>query len=160
MINIKQNFIPYKQRGVTLVTSLVFLLLMTIVSVSAAKISMLDVLVAGNDQMQMMLFQQTENELTSLATPVKLLRTLKIKGISDGWNHQLTATKRINNKVTKYDCEAGGQATSIGSGNTSKCLLFDFEAKGRVLSTSATDKHNRGAGKEIPNVSRYNAIED
>ncbi len=160
MKNFKQNFIPRKQRGATLFTSLVFLTLMTVVSVSATKISMLDVLVAGNNQQQMMLFQQTENELTRLTTPVKLLRTLAIEGLNVEWNHQVTATKRINNKVTKYDCEADGMATEWGGGNTPKCLLFDFQARERVPNSSATDRHNRGAGKEIPDISRYNAIDD
>lgn len=160
MKNNKQNFMSNKQRGATLFTALVFITLMTLVGVSAAKISMLDVLIAGNNQQQVMLYQQTENELTTLTTPVKLLRTLALKGISDEWVYQVTATKKITNKVTKYDCEAGGAATSIGSGNTSKCLLFDFEARERVPNSSANDKHNRGAGKEIPDISRYNAIED
>ena len=38
------------QQGATLITALTFLVLMTIVSVSASKISILDVLVSSNEQ--------------------------------------------------------------------------------------------------------------
>ena len=68
--------IKFKQQGATLFTALVFLLLMTIVSVSAAKISMLDVMVSGNNQQQMELFQKTARELDEHAKPEKLIKLL------------------------------------------------------------------------------------
>ncbi len=67
-----------KQQGATLVTALVFLVLMTIVSVSAAKISMIDVLVSGNNQQEMLLFQKTSRELEDHTNPTKLLNLLQV----------------------------------------------------------------------------------
>ena len=69
-----------KQMGATLITSLVFLLLMTIVSVSATKMSILDLLVSSNEQQQMVLFQTTANQLKQLTHVSKLNQTFGTTG--------------------------------------------------------------------------------
>lgn len=154
---------PYKQKGATLATTLVFLMLMTIVSVSATKISILDVLVAGNEQQQMLMFQETANDLKELTTPVVLITTLSNKGITDSWIHDVPANsekpnskQKITNREKTYQCGGfAGLAISIGP-DTSPCMLFDFEAKSGLPNTGVVDKHTRGAGKEFPKATRNN----
>jgi len=93
-----------KQQGATLVTALVFLTLMTIVSVSAAKISMLDVLVSGNNQQQMVLYQKTSRDLNAHAKPTRLLKLLiedegEANNYKEEWAYNFeVAEDKSNNK--------------------------------------------------------------
>lgn len=163
---IKNKTIVYKQQGATLFTALVFLALMTIVSVSAAKISMLDVLISGNNQQQMELFQETAREIDDHARPAKLLKLVIDNDAYSNprvpWNHDYpsSATKpnveeKISNRVIEYSCGAiNGLATSQGSDNS--CRLYDFEIRTKRQNSSARDRHVRGAGKEYPSASRNN----
>jgi len=153
-----------KQKGATLFTSLVFLALMTIVGVSAAKVSMLDVLVSGNNQRQMEVFQDTANDLKQLADVRKLYKPI-IGKIEGSTTHQFdpvtgiyevpgtasNATHEITDPETRYDCQGfRGEAVSIGP-DTPPCDLYDFRVKFKKNGSSAKDVHNRGAGKEKPN---------
>ena len=166
MTSIKPKSMASKQQGATLFTALVFLALMTIVSVSAAKISMVDVLISGNNQQHMELFQETARELDDHTNPTKFLKlVLSSETLSDvfkPWNHNYPVTvakpnveERIANRVVEYQCGAiNGLATSQGSDNS--CRLFDFEVKTKRKQSSARDRHVRGAGKEYPSISRNN----
>ena len=165
-MNIKRQKLFSKQRGATLFTSLVFLILMTIVSVSATKIAMLDVLISGNNQQQMLLFQSTENDLKELTTVVQLYAPLINDPVSAKFN-ELTGiyeldldsnkphiTQQITDKEKTYQCGGfAGQAISIGP-NVPSCDLYDFQVKSRQQNTGVRDRHNRGAGKEKPNPNK------
>lgn len=151
-----------KQQGATLFTALVFLVLMTIVTVSATKLSILDVLLAGNNQQQMELFQRTSNDLKSHADPIRLLPILQHNGVSTAWNFTMpqdvsypNRDERIENRVKKYHCTGNGLATSVGP-DTPPCFLFDFEVRNRKVNSSAREVLLRGAGKEFPKASRNN----
>lgn len=153
-----------KQRGATLFTSLVFLALMTIVGVSAAKVSMLDVLVSGNNQRQMEVFQDTSNDLKQLTDVRKLYKPIigKIEGSTTHTFDPVTgiyevpgtasnSTQEITDPGKRYDCQGfRGEAVSIGP-DTPPCDLYDFRVKYKKNGSSANDVHNRGAGKEKPN---------
>jgi len=153
-----------QQRGATLFTALVFLALMTIVGVSAAKVSMLDVLVSGNNQRQMEVFQDTANDLKQLADVRKLYKPLigKIEGSTthsfDETTGKYTVPDTASNSIQeitdpdqRYDCLGfRGEAVSIGP-DTPPCDLYDFNVKYKKQGTSAKDSHSRGAGKEKPN---------
>ena len=151
-----------KQKGATLFTALVFLTLMTIVSVSATKLSILDVLIAGNNQQQMELYQETSNDLNKHADPSILLPILQLNGVGAPWDitmpidtlHPLRDEK-IGNRVKDYYCAGNGLATSVGP-DTPPCFLFDFEVKNQKSNSSAKEMHRRGAGKEFPKASRNN----
>ncbi len=171
MIKLKINrsisiSIAAKQKGATLFTALVFLALMTIVSVSAAKISMLDVFVSGNNQQQMELYQETARELDDHTDPAKLISLIldnePYENANVDWNHDFPATalkpqiqEAISNRDVEYQCGAiNGLATSQGSDN--KCHLFDFSVRAQKNGSSARDWHVRGAGKEYPKATRHN----
>jgi len=153
------------QQGATLITALTFLVLMTIVSVSASKISILDVLVSSNEQQQMMLFQDTENDLKELTTVVKLYKPLVKEGgatfdLDTGAyvlpsNTQKPGTLEvITDKFKRYQCGGfNGKAISIGP-DVPPCDLYDFQVKTSVLNSGVRDRHHRGAGKEKPNPNK------
>jgi len=155
-----------KQQGATLFTALVFLALMTIVSVSAAKISMLDVLVSGNNQQRMELYQKTAREIDNHARPGKLLTLFQTVPATESakvaWDYTYDVAasnpdtvELISNRAIEYPCGAiNGLANSQGSDNI--CHLFDFEVRTSKPNSSARDRHARGGGKEYPSPSRNN----
>lgn len=164
MIIKNKIYIRKKEKGATLFTALVFLALMTIVSVSAAKISMLDILVAGNNQQKMEIYQQTSNDLNNHANPSRLLPILQTNGVTAAWSETMATDsahphrdEKIENRVKKYSCNGNGLATSVGP-DTPPCYLFDFEVKNKRNSSSVKEMHVRGAGKEFPKASRNNYI--
>lgn len=161
--------IKKKEQGVTLVTVLVFLVIMTIVTVSASKIAINDILAAGNDQQQAQLYQSTAGDLKKLTTVVELYEPLVEKTFSEGTG-EFTLTDstlgvtEIITDISKGDpnkfYECGGfanKAVSIGS-DVPICFLYDFEVKARLANTGAKDRQNRGAGKEKPNPRRNSTL--
>jgi len=163
---ITQNFrLKRKEQGVTLITVMVFLVVMTIVSVSASKIAMLDVLIAGNDQRQMQLYQDTATDLKKLTT-VSLLY-IPLTGQSGAEFSKNTGeytfpslsdrpkyAEIITDKNKSYLCGGfAGKAISIGP-NQPICDLYDFQINGANIGSAAKERHNRGAGKEKPNSSK------
>lgn len=158
----------HKQKGATLFTALVFLALMTIVSVSATKVSIMDLLVAGNNQQQMLLVQETENDLKILTTVPNLYAPITGDG---GAFNALTGIYEVPDDPNRsnieeqikdvgfdlpeeqkyYQCQGfSGMAVSWGP-DTPKCDLYDFQVRSRRPNTSISDRLNRGAGKEKPN---------
>lgn len=160
-----------KQAGATLFTSLVFLALMTIVGVSASKVSIMDLLIAGNNQEQMILQQETENDLKILTRVEKLFVPITNSGGSfdvDTGIYKLPSDPNrphVNEQITDvdhdlpeelryYQCQGfSGLAVSLGP-DVPKCDLFDFQVKSSRPNSSVVDKHNRGAGKERPNAKK------
>ncbi|MEE9445137.1 MAG: pilus assembly PilX N-terminal domain-containing protein [Cocleimonas sp.] len=158
------------QQGATLVTSMMMLVVMTIVGVSAAKVSSIDVLVAGNEQQKMMLFQTTQSDLNDLSTPLKLFAPLvgevgeddsKAEFDSNGKYTVSTSTVKvavITDLNTEYKCEGvNGKAVSIGP-STPPCRLYDFSVSTKKLNSGARESAHRGAGKEVPNDNTNNGI--
>ncbi|MEH6457231.1 MAG: pilus assembly PilX N-terminal domain-containing protein [Cocleimonas sp.] len=155
----------HRQQGATLFTALVFLTLMTIVSVSAAKIASLDTIVAGTNQQVAMVFQQTSKTLSSFTNPIAVIKAIADnEGVKNTWSKTLpprandpntaNANRQIKNRNADYPCKADGLATSIGD-TQAKCFVFDLSSEDRLLTTNITDKHFRGVGKALPNTSQY-----
>ncbi len=166
------SFQPHKglkqQQGATLFTALTFLFLMTIVTVSASRISIQDTFIAKNTQQKQLLFQQTENDLTHLATPVELYSPLVGEGGAsfDGLTgtyklpedqHKAGTEQFITDLSTNYECGPKFGAVSIGPG-TIYCSLYDFRVNSRAQNTGVRDRHNRGAGKEKPNPAKHSYL--
>ncbi len=152
---------PKKQKGATLFTALVFLTLMTVVTVSASKISMMDLIVSSNNQQEMMVFQTTDSDLKELTTVPKLYKplvktpnhefdeTTGVYEILDSTKPELE--QQITDKEKRYQCGGfAGKAISIGP-SVSPCDLYDFEVRTKMGHSGVKDRHNRGAGKEKPN---------
>lgn len=150
-----------QQQGMTLATTLVFLVLMTIVAVSATKISILDILVAGNEQQQMLLHQQSENDLKTIVNVSNLYKAVGPDGfqgniadnnkkfkLDDSTNY---VTKIITDLSRSYTCERNGRAMSMGR-DAPQCSLYNFEVKSNSQGSGAHTKLHGGAGKMAPNL--------
>ncbi len=149
----KPNF-HKRQQGATLITSLGLLMVMTVVGVTATKMSAIETLIAGNEQIKMRLFQTTQNELYKLATPINLMPvlqddTLFVEGVYVISN-DTDKKENITRLQQGYICKGiNGNAQSIGG----LCNLYDFEVITRSAMGGATAESHRGAGKEVPPVS-------
>lgn len=164
MITQHNNFvlaqkIKKKEQGVTLITVLLFLMIMTVVGVSASRIAIIDILIAGNDQQQMLVHQQTESDLKVLTTVVKLYEPLVGKLFSettgaytfDTNSDKPYTVEKITDRHLTYSCIGfAGNAISIGP-NVPSCDLYDFQINSSLQNSNVKDRRNRGAGKEKPN---------
>lgn len=141
------------QKGATFITAMLMLVIMTILGVSAVKVSSMDILVAGNDQRSMMLFQTAQTELNELSTPSNLLPPLldntKFKNdIYDVPSSNSNITKKIKSMKVKYMCQGiDRKAVSIGP-SVPPCVMYEFKIN--TKQGSARESLRRGAGKEIP----------
>ncbi len=156
-----------KQLGVTLITSLILLIVMTIVGVSAVKMSSIDILIAGNDQEKMKLYQKKESNLLGLTTVLKLYEPLVESKFEAKNNNTYSVPQKdaadysietIKDMKLQYLCRGvGALATSIGP-STPPCRLYDFKIVQKPEYGNAREVGHRGAGKEIPNSNTNNAI--
>lgn len=148
-----------KQQGATLVTALVLLVVMTIIGVTATKMSSIETLIAGNDQSKMKLFQETQSDLYTLTTPLKLMPALLDDTLFVNDTYVVSNSDDITNghskkeyikKLGGYICKGiDGLAASVGG----PCKLYDFKVTTRSEAGGAREESHRGAGKEVPPVS-------
>jgi hypothetical protein len=148
----------HKQQGATLITALGLLMVMTVVGVTATKMSSIETLIAGNEQKKMKLFQETQSELYKLTTPIKLMPALQDDTlfVNDVYavSHETIKQEDIT-KLQGYTCKGiDGLAASIGG----PCKLYDFKITTRSATGGAAQESHRGAGKEVPPVSPNCAI--
>lgn len=145
-----------KQSGATLVTVMTFLVLMTIVTVSATKISILDILVSGNDQQRVVAFQVAENNLTQFTQASSLGTAYAADGFNNSGQQYKTpdSTNELSRIITdmteSYPCERQGLGSSMGAG-APPCNLYDFQILLNQKNTGARENHHRGGGKMVPN---------
>lgn len=156
----------YKQQGTALIMSLLMLIIMTIVGVTAIKTSSIDVLMAHNDQRQMMLFQKKESALIKFVSPATLLLPwLKIDN-AKFTNNEYVAQPPVVDKTTviakitdlrkMVSCRGvNNQATEIGAA-APPCRLFDFNISLKSqFKGAAYAAGSRGVGKEVPAANKY-----
>ncbi len=161
-----------KQRGATLFTALIMLLVMTIIAFTSIKMSTLDLLIAGNEQQKMLLFQETETKLSQLAISNRLNQTFTETGfvgnLTDNTEVFLFAANAaqpdfseiITSMQDYYPCERLGVGTSMGS-NAPVCDLYDFQIKAKKAVSNVKAKHHRGSGKMVPKKgSSGNSVKD
>jgi hypothetical protein len=147
---------PKKEQGATLFSALAILSVLTIVSISSARMSIMDIRVASNDEQQLMMYQEAENALKRITKPVKLYEWIEarrdnpsVKGIDDIESAGLKAKTNITNLNTEYACVGKGGAVSIGP-DAPFCELYDFHIDINKQGLGTRDAHHRGAGKEVP----------
>lgn len=161
--NKQMTSFPKKQQGATLFTTLTFMVLMTIVGVSASKVSLQDMYMAGNEQQRMMLYQKTEIRLDEFTQTNNLFQTFGPAGsflanVAGRQQFRFANTDLQNEGITQfindlpvlYPCESQGRGTSLGNGAPSECDLYDFQISSSAQGINASDKHHRGAGKMVP----------
>ncbi|KAG1682748.1 Type IV pilus biogenesis factor PilY1 [Nymphon striatum] len=121
-------------------------------------------LIAGNDQQQMILYQETETRLKQLTSIHRLSQTFTNTGFtsndtadtqqyvfaeSDKWQG---FTESIQDMQASYPCEQGGKAMSLGP-NMPVCDLYNFEVNAKKSNMGVKDIHHSGAGKMVPVIS-------
>ena len=148
--------LPRKEQGATLFTALSILMVLTIISITSARISIIDIKVASNDEQQMMMYQEAENALKKITKPVKLYEWIEArrdnasaKGIADIATTGLKAKTNITDLNTEYACVGKNGAVSIGP-EVPFCELYDFHIDINKEGLGTRDVHHRGAGKEVP----------
>jgi hypothetical protein len=171
-MNVLQTKVKTDQQGATLITALMMLLVMTIIGISAIKMSSISILIAGNDQQKLMLMQETETTLNNLATPGKLIDPLinePVNGVNARFDantkeYQVPSpfksnmTEIITDMDILYGCEGfDGKAVSIGS-DVPPCHLYDFKVDAKKQSSGARVVRRRGAGKEVPNIAKHSFL--
>jgi hypothetical protein len=161
-----------KQRGMTLMTTLVILIIMTIVATMSSKLSIFDTLLAKNNKVKTLVYQETANDLRLLANIENLhdpMMNQKFEPLTGVYIPPVNAAKAETAEVITdmgmgsdnelYDCEGfAGRASSVGLG-ARKCDLFDFQVKRQKKGLSgAHDRHHVGKGKEVPPPSKYSNL--
>ena len=142
------------ERGATLISALSILLVLTIVGLSSARMSIIDIKVASNEEQQMMLYQEAENALKTIARPEKLYTWMEAQrsggiGIPDIATTKLKIKTDITALNREYACVGNGGAVSIGP-EVPVCNLYDFHIDIKKKGLGTRDVHHRGAGKEAP----------
>jgi hypothetical protein len=161
-VNFVSNY-KGKQTGAALMTVMVFLVLMTIVTVSATKISILDVLISGNDQQKIVAFQTAENNLTEFAQTKSLNDAFIKKGFKNPSQQFKTtdSTNALTKKITRmgefYPCRRKGLGSSMGGGSP-LCDLYDFQILQNKKSTGTRENHHRGSGKMVPQTGSKSSL--
>ena len=161
-----------KQHGATLMTTLIFLILMTLLAIFSMESTLLDSLLARNNKERILIYQDTANDLKLLAT-VQVLHDPMLNNKFDQqngtYNSPVTQDKNGSSQVITdigfdednplYDCEGyNGRASAIGLGSR-KCDLFDFSVDMRLGNRGGvTEKHHVGKGKEVPSPSKYSNL--
>jgi len=149
MINFK------KQNGAVLLISIVFLLVITILGVSAVNSSTTKTQVAGNSMFTMLVYQGAESALEKSASNADLSvlnATIAVDPIpydvpSDYLPDEKIAsggTLTSNSVVVFNGGSACPFASGLGTSTKIKCNYFQIDAQSRLTSTNARDSHIKG----------------
>lgn len=143
-----------KQQGATLFTSLMIVLAVTILAISAARVSTIDVMVSSNEQQRMMLYQKAESILSAFVSTNHLdqwsdngynVTDEQVEPYTEG-KYKIDA--EINQLNNRYHClNPDGSASQLGL-NKECCQIYDFRVTVSRPGSSAIETHYRGAGKE------------
>ena len=142
------------QSGITLITSLMMLLVMTIIGVTAIKISSVDLLVASNYQQQLSVYQEAE---TKIKRDVSFYRLhdwmMDDKQPPVSTKAKMTSNAEVTDLERDYPCKGRSNlANSLGP-DAPNCKLFMFAVDANIKGTGAKENHYQGAGKQFPNQS-------
>ncbi|RVU84037.1 hypothetical protein EOL70_14635 [Leucothrix sargassi] len=143
-----------KQTGMTLITSLMMLLVITILGVTAIKISSTDLLIASNYQKKLHVYQAAESKIQKDVDFYWLYQwmTNNINAPEDEKNGIVTSSEIVDIKK-EYQCTPNNLATSLGPDST-PCRIFMFQVKASMKTSGAKEAHYQGAGKLTPNLSK------
>ena len=143
-----------KQAGITLITSLVMLLAMTIIGLTAIKISSVDLLIANNYQKKLHVYQAAESKIQKDADFYWLfqwMQTAVNAPVDD--SKDIISTSEIVDLEDDYPCTPNDLATSLGPDST-PCRIYMFQIEAAMKSSGAKEDHYQGAGKLFPNISK------
>ncbi len=150
------------QTGATLITALMFLLVMTITGVSVVKVSSMNALIAGSEQRIMIIRQDVQSELNKFATVESLVNAYTASGFTANEGNDkyrfdtvsidnIRVRKVIKDKKFSYSCRREGTASGVGA-DSPVCKLYDYFLEAKETNSSAADGSHKGAGKMVPSA--------
>ncbi|WP_299880918.1 PilX N-terminal domain-containing pilus assembly protein [uncultured Cocleimonas sp.] len=154
--------IQKKQKGVVLVISLIMLLVITLIGVSAVKMSTLDTQVAGNSIYSALVFQGAESALGKVLSDKDLsnvdtaasARNLVIDVPADYFNpaEAVSAGATLNSKATiQFDGVLDSPVlNNVANSSEFNYQIFRVIADSKLSSSSARDVHTDGRAVQIP----------
>lgn len=142
------------QSGVSLIVALVVLLVITILGISSVRLSSQDLMIASNEQQQMMVSQASESASRKTAIFYNVYKWLEDGTQPDTQTRQVTSGNITSDveisRGAEYICFGqSGEAMSIGPGST-RCRVYTFAIDSRLAGTGARDRLYKGQGKELP----------
>ena len=151
-----------KQKGAVMLIAIIFLLVITIVGISAVNSSGVKTQIAGNSMFTMLVYHGAESAISKSASDEDLrnLRDaidptktapfpvasadLPSEELASGGT--LTSSSAISYLGKSGSCpETSGLAASTGVGEAGfDCYFFQIDATSRIISTNARDQHVKG----------------
>lgn len=162
--NMKQIITKHHQQGIALVMALIMLLLITVLGVSAARMSGLDTQVAGNSMYSMMVFQGAESALgRAISADSTTRKWYYLKEASDRSGKEqvdttnfpdelVTGGAKLDSEITvEYETILNGPVfNNVANSSDFKYQVFRYSADTKLLSTAARDKHIEGRAVQMP----------
>ena len=143
-----------QQSGITLITSLMMLLAMTIIGVTAIRLSTVDLLVANNYQQQLAVYQEAETKIRREVSFYRLHSWMtEDKQPPETRKEAMVSNAEVTDLDRRYPCKGRSNlANSLGP-DSPACKVFLFSVDANMEGTGARENHYQGAGKQFPNQS-------
>lgn len=154
-MNQNKKMIIKKQSGVALLMSLVMLLLITAIGVSAVKISVLDTSIAGNSMFSSLVFQGAESSLNRSADLFNIKQSAedRTSTINVIYNDEtIVGGGKLNSKgYVKYEgILEGPQINGVANSTEFNYQIFQINAETKLEATSAKAIHTEGRVIKAP----------
>lgn len=158
MKNHKSHISSFKQQGVALVMALIMLLLVTILGVSAVRMSSIDTQVAGNTILSMLVFQGAESAIGKSVTQENLIAPATNKNVASTITNPSLAGETVTKgavmnsaAIVKYDKRLSSPQVNFVANSTDwDYQVFKFTANSSINATGVRDQHIEGIGVPIP----------
>ncbi len=144
------------QAGASLIAALVVLLVITMIGISGVRLSTQDLMIASNEQQQMMVSQASESASNKVVNFFNVYQWIEDETLPDIQARVLDSGS-VKSEVSigrgaKYTCFGqSGEAMSLGPSAT-KCRVYTFDINSTLVGTGARDRLFKGEGKELPSV--------
>jgi len=147
-----------KEKGISLLIALVTLLILTLLGTAAVTMSSQDLIIAANEQQQIITFQETESVANKFVKFNNLVNWLKNETLPDAVTTDIENGKIISDfnitRGAKYPCMGiSGEAMSLGP-DAPICRTYNFAVDSHMKGTGVRSRRNRGEGKELPNKAK------
>ncbi len=148
--------IKNRQSGASLIIALVVLLVITMLGISSVRLSSQDIIIASNEQQQMLVSQASESASRKVVNFYNVYKWLEDETMPSVQTRQLTSGSVKSDititRGTKYTCFGqSGEAMSIGPGAT-QCRVYTFAINSILVGTGARHQLFKGEGKELPSI--------
>ena len=145
----------YKQQGIALLMSLIMLLLITVIGVSAVRMSLDDTNIAGNSIYSSLVFQGAESSLNRSAGLFNIKVSAENRNItvSNSFNDENVVGGGTLNSTGKIKFEGilnGPQINGVANSSDFNYQVFQISAESKLKATSAKAIHTEGRAIKTP----------